>query len=75
MLELITGAAISIVSFTIGAVIGTRVQRQEPIIQIPKIETFEEKRERNLEIERNKTILENIDNYNGTSLGQQRLPE
>ena len=73
MAELIAGAVISIVSFTIGAIIGQRVKKEQPIIQLPKVESFEEKRARNLEIERNKTMLENIDNYDGTSLGQQRL--
>jgi hypothetical protein len=73
MAELIAGAVISIVSFTIGAIIGQRVKKDQPIIQIPKPESFEERRARNLEIERNKTMLENIDNYDGTSLGQQRL--
>lgn len=74
MLELIVGALIAIISFTIGAVIGQKVEKKEPIIQLPKIESFEERRERNLEIERNKIMIENIDNYDGTSLGQQHLP-
>lgn len=74
MLELIVGALIAIISFTIGAVIGQRVEKKEPIIQLPKIESFEERRERNLEIERTKIMTENIDNYDGTSLGQQQLP-
>ena len=75
MAELIAGAVISIVSFTIGAAIGQRVIKQEPIVKMPKIESFEERKERNLEIERNNTILANIDNYDGTGLGQQKLPE
>lgn len=64
-----------IVSFTIGAIIGQRVIKEEPIVQLPKIESFDERRQRNLEIEKNKIIADNIDNYDGTSLGQQRLPE
>lgn len=75
MAELIAGAVISIISFTIGAIIGQKVEKKEPIIQVPKIESFEERKERNLEIERNNTILANIDNYDGTGLGQQKLPE
>ena len=75
MAELIAGAIISILSFTIGAIIGQKTFKQEPILQLPKIESFAERRERNLEIEKNKIIADNIDNYNGTSLGQQRLPE
>ena len=38
------------------------------------METFEEKKARKQEIERNKIMAENIDNYDGTSLGQQRIP-
>lgn len=75
MVELITGAAISIISFTIGAIIGQKAEKREPIIQMPKIESFEERRERNLEIERNQTMMNNIDAYDGTSLGQRRIPE
>lgn len=75
MLELITGAVISIVSFTIGAIIGQRVVKEKPIIELPKIETYEERKARRQEIERNKIMAENIDNYDGTSLGQQRIPD
>lgn len=74
MLELIIGAVISIVSFTIGAIIGQRVIKGKPIIELPKVETFEERKARKQEIERNKIMAENIDNYDGTSLGQQRIP-
>lgn len=74
MLELIIGAVISIVSFTIGAIIGQRVIKEKPIIELPKVETFEERKARKQEIERNKIMAENIDNYDGTSLGQQRIP-
>lgn len=73
--ETITIGILCIVSFTIGAVIGTRVKNNQPIIQMPKIESFDERRNRQIEIEKNKIIADNIDNYNGTSLGQQRLPE
>ena len=64
-----------IFSFTIGAVIGQRVIRNEPIVQAPKRESFKERFERNKEKERNRIIAENIDNYDGTSLGQQKIPE
>lgn len=74
MLELIIGAVISIVSFTIGAIIGQRVIKEKPIIELPKVETFEERKARKQEIERNKIMAENIDNYDGTSLGQQSIP-
>lgn len=74
-IAVVTGV-LCILSFTIGAIIGQKVVKQEPIkIPTPKIESFEEKRERRLEAERNDIILANIDNYNGTGLGQQKLPE
>jgi hypothetical protein len=76
MVIAITTGVLCIISFTIGAVIGQKVVRQEPIeLPLPKIETFEERKARKQEIERNKIIAENIDNYDGTSLGQQRLPD
>ena len=67
--------ALCILSFTIGAVVGQRVIKNEPIIQPPKIETYRERSERRREAERNRIIAENIDNYDGTSLGQQKLPD
>ena len=66
--------ALCILSFTIGAVIGQRVVKNEPIMQVPKIESITERKERNKEMERNKIIAENIDNYNGTGFGQKNLP-
>lgn len=71
----ITTGVLCIVSFTIGAIVGQKVIREEPIIEVPKIETYKERSEKRKEIERNKILAENIDNYDGTSLGQQRLPD
>lgn len=73
MLSLCVGA-LCILSFTIGAVIGQRVVKNEPIIPTIKKESFRERQERNKELERNRIISENIDNYDGTGLGQQNLP-
>lgn len=64
-----------IVSFTIGAEVGLRVKKEEHVIEMPKIETYKERSEKRKEAERNRIIAENIDNYDGTSLGQQRIPD
>ncbi len=68
-----------IVCFFVGAKIGQKVVRQETI-ELPKLNPVEkvheilEKKEKDKEEERYKVIAENIDNYNGTSIGQKKLP-
>ena len=71
----ITTGILCIVSFIIGAYVGQKVVKQEPVISLPKIETFESKKEREKELERTRIITENIDSYDGTGFGQQRLPD
>ena len=69
----------NILCFFIGAKIGQKVVRQEPI-EMPKIQPIKAIREHNenREVvriqEKDRILSENIDNYNGTSLGQQDLP-
>lgn len=69
----------NILCFFIGAKVGQKVVRQEPI-EIPKIQPIKAIREHNenREVvriqEKDRILSENIDNYNGTSLGQQDLP-
>lgn len=69
----------NILCFFIGAKVGQKVVRQEPI-EIPKIQPIKAIREynENKEViklqEKDRILSENIDNYNGTSLGQQDLP-
>lgn len=69
----------NILCFFIGAKVGQKVVRQEPI-EIPKIQPIKAIREHNenKEViklqEKDRILSENIDNYNGTSLGQQDLP-
>ncbi len=70
----------NILCFFIGARVGQKVVRQEkielnPIKAINKAkEENREKKEKELEDEYIKTIMHNIDNYNGTSLGQKDIP-
>lgn len=73
-------ALINVLSFTIGAKVGQKVVRHEPI-ELPKLEPvkavkeFNERREVNKEQERDKIIAANIDAYNGTPYGQQDIPK
>ena len=76
----ITGIAIGIlciISFLIGARTAQKLLKKEEVI-IPTtskaIQEIIETKERQKEVEKNKIIAENIDNYDGTSLGQKDLP-
>ena len=64
--------------FMVGAKVGQKVINKEEIKILPSplkvIQEYKEKEEYNKEQERYRIINENIDNYNGTSLGQQDLP-
>lgn len=70
---------LNLVCFFFGAKIGqTTVKGQN--IEVPNINPFEmarehrEKKEQRREQEKLKTMLENIDNYDGTSIGQKDIP-
>lgn len=65
--------------FILGSRVFQQISRGEKVgVEIPNpvkvvqntIDTFEEKKEQ----ERYRTIMENIDNYNGTSIGQKDIP-
>lgn len=66
-----------IISFTIGARIGQKVVQKEEV-RLPSpvraIQEYKDAKEIEKEYERNRIIAENIDNYDGTSLGQQDVP-
>jgi len=70
---------INALCFFLGAKVGQKVINQEPI-ELPKINPIEAHREyqENKEVrkqqERYQTMLDNINNYNGTSLGQKDIP-
>lgn len=69
----------NILCFFIGAKVGQKVVKGETI-EIPKIEPLAVIRQHNenkvvIKLqEKERIISENIDNYNGTSLGQQDVP-
>lgn len=63
--------------FLLGAKIRQKVDKGEDInipTPVKTVREFNANREVQKEIERDRVINENIDNYNGTSLGQQEIP-
>ena len=76
---MISISLVSIVSFTIGAKIGQKVAHNEPIkinpVKVIKEEIEDNKAKREIEEEERKlqTILENIDNYDGTPSKQKEV--
>lgn len=74
----IVAMALIIVAFFVGIVIGNKLSRHEKIeIPIPKAENIpltkkhKELKQSTAELEKLNTILNNIDNYNGTAQGQK----
>ncbi len=65
--------------FIAGAKVGQKVSKDEPI-EIPKVEPLkayrehQERREAEREQNRIETIMENIENYDGTGYGQKDVP-
>ena len=80
VIEVLCLLAFNTFSFVVGAMLGQKVVRQEkieinPVKAVNKaITEHKDKKEKEAEDEYFKTILQNIDNYNGTSLGQQKVP-
>jgi hypothetical protein len=78
LLILITGT-LNAVCFYIGAKVGQKVVKGEPI-ELPTLNPMqvirerEERKEAEREQDKLDTILENIENYNGTSAGQKDVP-
>ena len=75
MSEILVVSAMNILCFLIGAVVGQRVFERKPVIINPvkEIQDHIEETEHDKEEENFKTIADNIDNYNGTSIGQKRI--
>ena len=75
---LVTGA-LNVVCFFIGAKVGQKVVKGEPI-EMPQISPTRAKEERQsrraaeAENERYNAILRNIEAYNGTEIGQEDVP-
>lgn len=69
----------NITCFVIGARVGQKVVKQEPIKIIPNpvqaIKEHQEKSEYDKEQEKFKIIAENIDNFDGTGIGQKDIPK
>jgi hypothetical protein len=71
-------AATNIACFVIGARVGQKVQKNEPI-ELPSIDPFKAHREREAqkkaqaEQERLEAILRNVEAYDGTSRGQKEV--
>ena len=68
----------NIACFVIGAAVGQKVVKAEPIATptVNPVEAYKEhKQKKEAEAEKNKidTILRNIDNYDGTSYGQEEV--
>lgn len=78
LLVLCTGL-MNVLCFFIGAKLGQASAKGETI-EAPNLNPFDmarehkEKKEQRLEQDRVKTLLENIDNYDGTSIGQKDIP-
>lgn len=80
LIMLIVGA-LNIACFFIGAKVGQTVAKGEtlkaPEVKLNPINAIrehEERKEAKRKQERTETILRNIDNYNGTSSGQEDVP-
>lgn len=74
-MELIVLSISNILCFLIGAIVGQKVMKDRPIIKNP-IESIKEHKIEKIQNEQDeyfKTLAENIDNYDGTSLGQKKL--
>ena len=79
VLILAVAGAINLLCFVIGVKTAQKVWKGEEVeISMPNpitaISAREERREAKAEQERMATILQNIENYNGTELGQKDVP-
>lgn len=72
--------AVNILCFMVGAKVGQAVSKGEEV-KLPNmnpveaVRDFKEKRRADREMDRANTILDNIENYDGTSIGQREVPE
>lgn len=71
---------LNVVCFFIGANVGSKVAKGEKIETpsinpMEKIRAMQDKKEAQREQDRYDTILQNVENYNGTSMGQRDVPK
>lgn len=80
MVELIVFGIFIMSSFVIGVILGQKLNRNEKIEVNPvkAIEDYKEERQYKKETQQEQTkldiMLENIDNYDGTGIGQKNIP-
>ena len=75
MSEIIIVSVLNIVCFLIGALVGQRVFERKPVIVNP-VKEIKEKIEEDIiseEEQRFRDIADNIDAYDGTSIGQKKI--
>lgn len=75
MTEIIIVSVLNIVCFLIGAIVGQRVLERKPVIINPVKEIKEHiiEQEVSKEDQRFQDIMDNIDVYDGTSIGQKKI--
>lgn len=75
MTEILIVSSLNLVCFLIGAMVGQRAFERKPIIMNPIKEIKEHKIEKEIDKEEQKfrDIADNIDAYNGTSIGQKKI--
>lgn len=75
MTEILIVSGLNIVCFLIGAIVGQRVFERKPVVVNPikEIKEYKEEQEITKEEQRFKDIADNIDAYNGTSIGQKKI--
>jgi hypothetical protein len=71
---------LNVVCFFIGASVGSKVAKGEKITApsinpMEKMRAIQDRKEAQREQDRYDTILQNVENYNGTSQGQQDVPK
>ena len=74
-MEYVLVSIVNLICFVVGAIVGQKSATKEKIISNPikAIEKHLEEKEIKIEEDKYKTILSNIDNYDGTGLGQQDI--
>lgn len=76
---IIAVGAVCIASFFVGAFVGNKVSKEEPI-ELPKVDPMKGIRRKNERVEAKAkqaeidAILRNVDRYNGTAEGQEDIP-
>jgi RNase H-fold protein (predicted Holliday junction resolvase) len=77
LLLLCAVGAMNIVCFLVGARVGQAVSRGEKVLPAPTevIREHKAKAKQEQEMDRVSTILHNIENYDGTSIGQRDVPK